>query len=102
MKHRHLLLIVTALTLLYAYVIMRSAWFIDNFLPTYGADDIYGMTYFAIATLAAWVVLEVAANREKSRGLVCDCGYALRGIKCPECGEPIGADHRPAPPTQKE
>jgi len=100
MKYRHLLLIATALALLYAYVLLRLTWF-SNLVPTYGGDEIRGVTHFAIATLAAWVVLEIVANREKSRGLICNCGYALRGIKCPECGEPIGADPRPAPPPQK-
>ena len=100
MKYRHLLLIATALALFHAYVLVRLSWYM-SFSPVYGADDIRGMTHFSIATLAAWVVLEIAAHRQKSHGLICNCGYALRGIKCPECGEPIGADHRPGPPTQK-
>lgn len=100
MKYRHMLLIATAVAMFYAYVLIRLSW-IESLWPTYGGDDIRSMTHFAIATLAAWVVLEIAARREKSRRLVCDCGYDLHGIKCPECGEPIGADHRPASPTQK-
>ncbi len=95
MKYRHLLLIFTAVAIFHAYVLIRITWFI-NLYPTYGGDDIRSMTHFAIAMLAAWVVLEVTAKRQNSRGHICTCGYALRGIKCPECGEPIGADHRPA------
>ena len=100
MKYRHLLLIATALALFHAFVLIRLSWFI-NIFPTYAGDDIRSMTHFSIATLAAWVVLEIAANRQNSRGLVCKCGYALHGIKCPECGEAIGADHRPAAPNPK-
>jgi len=98
MKYRHLLLIATALALFYAYAMFRLPWYP---LWTFGEEDVRSPTHFAIATLAAWVVLEIAAHRQKSQGLLCNCGYALRGVKCPECGEPIGADHRPAPPAQK-
>lgn len=114
MKYRHLLLITTVFTMFHAYVFIRTTWFIDMFATyggdnfsdmTYGRDDIRNdirnLTHFAIATLAVWAVLEIAANRKNSRGLVCNCGCALRGIKCPECGEPIGADLRAAAPTQK-
>lgn len=95
MKYRHLLLVVAVLALMYAFVFIRLNWVL-NFYPTYGDSDIYSGSAVAIACIAAWVVLEVISLRSATRGLVCNCGYALRGVRCPECGEPIGADQRPA------
>jgi flagellar biosynthesis protein FliR len=94
-KYRSLFLGAAAIALFYAYFLIRMDWFL-NVSPTYGSTDVTSGTALAIACIAAWVVLEVVATRAKSRGVVCQCGYSLRGVRCPECGEPIGADRRPA------
>lgn len=90
MKHRHWLLCAMAAPLLYAFVVIRVNMYLAA-LPTYGDTDIYAATYLAIALLAAWVVLEVAHQVRLGRSGVCDCGYALKGIKCPECGRDLGS-----------
>lgn len=96
MRHRHWLLIVGAAALFYAFVLVRVNWFI-NLLPTYGSSDITMGVLLAIACLAAWAALEVTHARTQGHGLACRCGYSLRGMKCPECGQPLGTDEATKP-----
>jgi hypothetical protein len=90
MKHRHLLLVASALALFFSFVFMRLA-IASTFYVHYGDTDIKAGVWLAIAFLAAWVVLEAVHFICVRRGGVCVCGYSLRGVKCPECGRDQGA-----------
>jgi flagellar biosynthesis protein FliR len=90
MRYRQWLLVAAAASLFFGFVFVRLTWVLQ-FYPMYGDSDIHSSAALAIALLLGWLVLEVVHYvRTGSRG-VCECGYSLRGVKCPECGRDIGA-----------
>jgi len=89
MRHRHWLLIAAAVPLFFGFVFIRVDALVRLY-SSYGDADIHSATALAIALLLAWLVLEVVHYiRAGSRG-TCECGYSLKGVKCPECGRDIG------------
>ncbi len=91
MKHRHWLLIAAGVALFYAFVFLRLNL---TFYINYGDRDINAGVTLAVACLAAWVVLESVAFIWGGKGGACECGYSLRGVKCPECGKDQGEGRR--------
>jgi hypothetical protein len=89
MRYRHLLVIAAAGALLYGFLLIRVD-FVIRIFPTYGDADIQAATHLAIACLLAWLVLEVVHFLRIGAGGKCECGYSLRGVRCPECGRDLG------------
>jgi hypothetical protein len=90
MRHRHWLLIAAGIALFYAFVFIRPN-IVLRFYPSYGEHDITGGVIVAVACLLAWVVLEVVHFRAVGWAGKCECGYSLKGVKCPECGKDLGS-----------
>ncbi len=90
MKHRIWLLGLPALTLLYFIVLT-----VGPLLQTFGwlvmsNDRTEIILWLGLGGLASWTALEITSSL-RSRSVRCSgCGYALRGLPCPECGEAIG------------
>lgn len=89
MLNRRWLLVGAACPIVYGFVLIRQDLFL-RLLPSYGETDIYASVAVAIALLASWTVLEVAARRDARRAPVRACGFSLRGLRCPECGRSQG------------
>lgn len=90
MKHRHLLIVAA---LLFVVWIALSARTIE-LAGFYQTDQIRSGTILAAVCIGAWTLLEIA---DRTAGLLthrCRCGYDLRGMKCPECGRPLGTPTR--------
>lgn len=87
MAHRVWLLVAGGLSLAYGFVFIR---FTFTFFPTYGDADVYASSAIGIACLASWTVLECIASSRQRQSPRCGCGYSLKGVKCPECGNSLG------------
>ncbi len=90
MRHRNWLLLLPALTLVYFVVLTVGP--LLNLLPWFiMSDDRTSMVlWLGLSGLASWTALEITVYRSRRTPMACVCGYHLRGLKCPECGEPIG------------
>jgi hypothetical protein len=89
MRYRHWLLLAAAAAFFYSAVLIRLDFFMQ-ILPTYGDADIHAGSFLAITFILSWVALEITHFlRIGSRGQ-CECGYSLKGVKCPECGRDQG------------
>jgi hypothetical protein len=88
MNRRHLFLWFAAGCLAYGFLFVRMFNLI--FYPTYGSTDIWASTTLAIASTLCWLTLETLSHRNEKLPLVCPCGYSLKGVRCPECGKPVG------------
>jgi hypothetical protein len=95
MQYRKWLLVAALGPIVYGFVLIRLEAFL-KVIPTYGGSDIYAATVLAIALLASWTVLEVAAHMGMRNVAACSCGFSLRGVRCPECGrvqgEPVAGE----------
>jgi hypothetical protein len=89
MRYRHWLLLAAAAFFFYSAVLIRLDFFMA-LVPTYGDADIHSGAAIAIALILSWLTLEVVHFRANSRGK-CECGYSLKGMKCPECGKDLGS-----------
>jgi len=88
MHRRHYFLWFAAAFLVYGFLLIRLNIF--GFYSNYGSTDIWASTALAIASALCWLTLEVLAHRNAARPMTCACGYSLKGLKCPECGKPLG------------
>ena len=91
MNHRLWLLGLPALTLVY-FIVLTVSPLLSAFNWLVMSDDRSTMIlWLGLGGLASWPDLELAAGL-RSRGASCgSCGYALSGLKCPECGDRVGA-----------
>jgi hypothetical protein len=88
MHRRHYFLWFAAACLVYGFLVIRV--FSIPIYASYGGTDIWASTALAIASALCWLTLEVLAHRNAARPMKCACGYSLKGLKCPECGKPLG------------
>ena len=90
MRHRNWLLLLPALTLGY-FVVLTTGPLLSLLGWLVMSDDRTSMVlWLGLAGLASWTALEITVFRAKREPMACACGYHLRGLKCPECGEPVG------------
>ncbi len=90
MRYRNWLLLLPALTLAY-FVVLTVGPLISMFSWLVMSNDRTSMVlWLGLAGLASWTALEITAFRASRAPMACACGYHLRGLKCPECGEPVG------------
>ena len=88
MKNRNWLIIAAGACLFYALVFPRYF----SFWVNYGETDVWAPVFVAITCVVCWTAIEVTNAVVSRRPLRCACGYALSGVKCPECGQPVGGD----------
>lgn len=88
MHRRHYFLWFAVGCLAYGFLFIRV--FNISLYAIYGGTDIWASTVLAIASTLCWLTLEVLAHRSAARPVTCACGYSLKGLRCPECGKPLG------------
>ncbi|MCB1282382.1 MAG: hypothetical protein KDB18_12750 [Salinibacterium sp.] len=99
MRHRVWLLLLPALTLVYWIVLTIGP--LINTIPwlVMSRDRTDMVMYLGLAGLLSWTALEITAHRSRRAAPVCECGYSLSGLPCPECGQPIGEPPHARPPS---
>ena len=88
MERRRWLLIASGACFAYAW--LSSVGYVSAIVGFYPEDQLQTGMLLAGLCLLSWTALEITARLIERRPITCRCGYSMAGVKCPECGRPVG------------